>query len=189
MNMRSLLRRPSFVIAALILVAVGVVWGVSAARANQPKTLDQRLYDVTSQIQCPACNGESVADSSSQVAADMRSVAREKLAAGQSEAQVVQYFRDHYGDTILESPPKQGFTLLIWWAPVLMLLAGLAVLWSIGREWRARAVMERPAGIGDATPVFSNQERDALRALLQRELDAEEGLTGTNMTTHREEVR
>lgn len=186
MSIRTLAKRPAFVVAVMALMVIGVVWCISAGRANGPKSLDQRLYDVTSQIQCPACNGESVANSSSQVAADMRSVAREKLLEGNSEAQVLQYFRNRYGDTILESPPKQGFTLLIWWAPVLMLIAGLVILWTVAREWRARASGDARRAATDERggELFTSDERDALRSLLRRELDAEEGFaTGRTLAS------
>lgn len=171
------LRRPSNLIAAVVFVAVGVFWAASAIHSARVQTLDQRVHDVASQIQCPACNGESVADSPSAIALSMRGVIRQKLTEGASEQEVLDYFQQRYGSGILESPPKQGFTSLIWLAPVLMFLAGLVVLGSVGREWRvARGAADlRPDDVSPDTDL-SDRERERYRRLLQRELDADEGL-------------
>ena len=188
----SLRRRPSVVWAFGILLAVALVWGVTAAHADQTRTLDQRTYDVASQIQCPVCNGESVADSGSGLAMQMRGVIREQLAAGQSEQQVISYFRERYGDTILESPPKQGFSSLIWVMPLVMLLAGLWIVVTLGREWQASRASASQAERGashlsatvpaddDAMDAvdLSEDEKRLLGALLRRELAVDEGLPG-----------
>jgi len=171
------LRRPANLIAAVVFVAVGVFWAASAIQSARAQTLDQRVHDVATQIQCPACNGESVADSPSAIALSMRGVIRQKLAEGASEQEVLDYFEQRYGSGILESPPKQGFTSLIWLAPVLMFLAGIVVLGSVGREWRVARVAAdlRPDDVSlDAD--LSDRERERYRRLLQRELDADEGL-------------
>ena len=180
MKLSTLLRRPSFAIALAILVIVAAVWTVTAIRAAQPESLDQRTYNVASQLQCPVCNGESVADASTQVAAEMRDVIRHKLSQGESEQQVLQYFHDNYGDTILENPPKQGFTMIIWAGPVVGLLVGLFLLRSVALHWRALAP-GAPGGMalalqgGEAT--LSDDDLRRYRARLRRELAAEDGDT------------
>jgi len=172
------LRRPSNLIAVVIFVAVGVFWAATAIQSARSQTLAQRAHDVASQLQCPACNGESVADSPSAIALSMRGVIHEKLAAGASEQDVLDYFQQRYGPGILESPPKQGFTSLIWLAPVLMFLAGIVVLGSVGREWRlARAAADLHVDDAPPEPDLSAPERERYRRLLQRELDADEGLS------------
>lgn len=185
-----LLRRPTFLIAVGVLVVIGGVWTVTAVSAAQPRTLDDRTLEVARQLQCPVCTGESVADSPSLAAADMRRLIRQQLAEGKSEQQVIEYFRTVYGDTILESPPKSGFTSLIWLTPLLMLLAGGVVVWTLAREWRAQAsetqTTPRERGAtNESLPVpfdgpfdepLAEDERRALRAILLRELAAEEGL-------------
>lgn len=182
MKLQTLLRRPSVLAAALILVAVAAVWSVTVVRAVQPKTLDQRTYEVASQLQCPVCNGESVADSSSPIAQTMRDLIHQKLAAGESEQQVIQEFQQRYGDTILEKPPMQGFTLLIWLGPVVMLLAGLALLRSVARAWSASQVAGAASEHGGSVGAdvgeddgLSDAERERYLAVLRREIEIEEG--------------
>jgi cytochrome c-type biogenesis protein CcmH len=146
--------------------------------ATQPQSLDQRAHNVASQLRCPSCNDETVADASTPVANQMRAVIREKLAAGESEQQVLADFRASYGDSILASPPPSGFTLIIWIGPLLMLLAGISVVVSAGRDWRSMAA-PAVAAEGEAVPADDSDddpERERLRAMLRRELAAEEGL-------------
>lgn len=175
---RGLLRRPSTLVALGLVLALGVVWGVTLFRAAQPKTLDQRTYEVASQLQCPICHGESVADSPSGLASEMRALIRQKLSQGESEQQVIQYFESRYGDTILEAPPAQGFTLLMWLPPALMLALGAYVVFVLGREWAAQPAMATAPPDGDAEALdLSDEERQRLRETLLREMEDEEGMS------------
>lgn len=179
MNAPRWLRRPSVLVALALLLGVAVVWGVTLAQAAQPKSLDQRTYEVASQIQCPVCNGESVADSPSGLANEMRGVIRQKLAHGESEQQVIQYFEARYGDTILERPPAQGFTLMIWLPPVLLLALGAYLVFTLGREWSAARVTAPSGAAEDASAALdlSDDERRRLRETLLREMEQDEGLS------------
>jgi cytochrome c-type biogenesis protein CcmH len=170
-----LLRRPSFLAALVILLLVGTVWGVTAARAAQARTLEQHTHDIAAQLQCLVCNGESAADSPSPFAQQVRAIIRHKLEQGESDQQILDYFHQHYGDAILETPPAQGFTLLIWLGPLLMLLAGIVLLTSVAREWRV-VKLAPVSAVEDEAGDLSDEELGRYRALLRRELDAEEGM-------------
>ena len=67
---------------------------------------------------CPVCNGESVADSSTPIAQQMRSVIRQDVQAGQSDDQIIAAFRASYGDSILLRPPFDSFPAIIWFVKV-----------------------------------------------------------------------
>ncbi len=176
---RAMLRKPSVLVGIVALLALAIVWGVLLFRAAQPPTLDERVHDVASQIQCPVCNGESVADSPSGLAAEMRGLIRQKLAQGESEQQVIQYFESRYGDTILEAPPKSGFTTLIWLPPVLMLLVGGYLVFVVGKEWsvpQVSGVVAATSADDDEALDLSDEERRRLRETLLRELERDEGI-------------
>ena len=175
-NWRSWLRRPSVLVALGLLLALALVWGITLFQANQPKSLDQRAHEVASQLQCPICNGESVADSPSGLASEMRSLIRQKLAQGESEQQVIQYFESRYGDTILESPPAQGFTLMIWLPPVLILALGAYVVFVLGREWGAAPAVAQASPEDEALDL-SDDERRRLREALLHEMEQDEGMS------------
>ncbi|HZC04194.1 MAG TPA: cytochrome c-type biogenesis protein [Ktedonobacterales bacterium] len=173
---RGWLRRPSVLVALGLLLALALVWGITLVRAAQPKSLDARTHEVASQLQCPICNGESVADSPSGLASEMRALIRQKLAQGESEQQVIQYFEARYGDTILEQPPVQGFTLMIWLPPVLMLGLGAYVIFVLGREWSATPALATTEQ-EDEPLDLSDEERRRLRETLLREMEQDEGMS------------
>lgn len=106
-----------------------------AAQSN----VESRVQHIASQLQCPVCDNESVADSPSDLAAEMRQLIHEKVKQGQSDQQILNYFVDQYGEKILLDPPKQGFGLLAWAQPVLVVLIGaLLVAFGISRWTRSR---------------------------------------------------
>jgi cytochrome c-type biogenesis protein CcmH len=185
--MKLIIRKPTFWVSLALVLGVAAVWTVTVVRASQPKTLDQRTYEVASQLQCPVCHGESVADAPSPLAQEMRSLIREDLSSGMSEQQVIAYFHERYGDQILETPPTTGFTLLIWLGPLLVLLFGATMLVGVVRDSRRyHAVAGSPAEsglpveptedrlIGDAGGLHP-AERERYQALLLAEMDALEG--------------
>src|SRR6266536_6637219 len=132
--MKQVQRRPLF-IALAVLAIVGAVWSYVFLQNPPPPPLDQRVHDVASQLKCPICQGESVADSPSQLAQQMRGVIRQQLQSGRSDQQVIQYFVDRYGQQIVWSPPWQGFMLLAWLVPIALLLGGAVLLFMVLRDW------------------------------------------------------
>lgn len=169
MSWKHVLRNRSLLGALAVLLVVAIAWGSAMATAR-PATLDDRANEVASQLQCIPCQGESVADSPILWAADVRATIRARLRRGESEQQVVQYFVSVYGEPIRQDPPKSGFNLLMWLAPVVMLLAGLFVVVSVARQWRAA----RPATEAADPELEGVTETDLeqYRALLAAELDA-----------------
>ncbi len=169
-------RRPLYLcLAALAIIAS--VWLWLAFAVPRPETLDQQVRDVASQLRCPVCQGESVADAPSTLAQQMRSVIRAQLASGKSKQQVIQYFLSRYSaQDIVWSPPWQGFTLLAWLVPIVLLLAGLALLVFIWRDWRLQSAILSPdnapemLGIAEDNSPPNDLEMAAYRARLEQEL-------------------
>lgn len=159
-----------------LLVLVGAAWVSVLLSGPHARTLDQQVYDVAAQLQCPVCQHESAGDSSAAIAQQMRQVIRQQLQAGRSEQQVLRYFADHYGEHILLTPPPQGFVLLAWLMPVFLLLAGLGLLRLVLRDWRLRARLQARVGEDErddeafvSDPAFAEE-----RARLEHELAADQ---------------
>ena len=131
-------KRTMFLLLGLVAL-VAALWSFLALNASAHKTLDQQMYEVGSQLKCPVCQSESVADSPSLIAQQMRGVIRQQLQSGKSEQQVIQYFTNTYGDQIAWSPPWQGFTLLAWLVPIALVVVGAGLLFFTLREWRTSA--------------------------------------------------
>ena len=98
--------------------------------------IDAGVRRIGLQLQCPVCEGESVADSPSGLASDMRGVIRSKLLAGESDQQIMDEFVASYGDSILTEPPKRGISLGVWVGPVVGVGLGVALVSTLLRSWR-----------------------------------------------------
>jgi cytochrome c-type biogenesis protein CcmH len=156
-------RRPLFLVVGVLLI-IAATWLLLLVNASTHKTLDERVLEVGAQLRCPICQGESVADSPSFLAKEMRQVIREQLGEGKSEQKVIQYFIRRYGSQIAWSPPWQGFSLLAWLVPIVLLLAGVGLLVMIVLNWRTSAVHILPS----SPRTFPGSPRNLLRQQLVR---------------------
>ena len=157
-----------------IVVILAAIWSYVLLVAPARETLDQRVHDVASQLKCPVCQGESVADSPSTISQQMRGVIRQQLQQGQSEQQIIQYFVSRYGNTILWSPPKQGFTILAWIIPVAILLSGALLLVLVLRGWLNIGRTTRQAEDESDGGQLDSDELQQFQAQLEQELVADD---------------
>jgi cytochrome c-type biogenesis protein CcmH len=167
-------RRPLLLLLTVVAL-VGAVWSYILITAPPQETLDQRVYDVASQLKCPVCQSESVANSSATIAQQMRGVIRQQLQEGKSEQEVLQYFASRYGEQILWSPPQRGFSLLAWLVPIGMLFIGASLLFFILRDWQMKG--HKAPGTGEAELAqIDEAELKQYRQRLERELAEEDAL-------------
>lgn len=89
-----------------------------------------KVYDISNELMCPVCQGQTVAESNSQLALSMKEVVRIKVSEGKSKEEILDYFILQYGDTILAKPPIRGFNLLLWILPPGILVLSI-LLWVI----------------------------------------------------------
>jgi len=175
-------RRSRFLLMAIgaTLAVVLAIWSFVFLTNPPTRTLDQRVQDVASQLKCPICQGESVADSPSLLAKQMRGVIRQQLQSGKSEQEVIQYFEARYGEQIVWSPPWQGFTLLAWLVPIALLLGGTILLFFVLRSWRTLSPTSSADLTDDDAKLENIDEADLerYRAQLERELAAEDSIFG-----------
>lgn len=114
-----------------------------AGRATS--VLDHRTREVASELRCPVCQGESIQESPSPLAQEMKGVVREQLAAGKTPDEVKAYFVARYGEWILLRPSADGVNVLLYWLPPLVLVAGIAVVLIVARRWTRAGAAVRPA--------------------------------------------
>jgi cytochrome c-type biogenesis protein CcmH len=118
--------------AALLALAAGCA-AVSASEAAND-ALDARVARLSEELRCLVCRNQSLADSDAELARDLKRELREQLAAGRSEEEVRDYLVQRYGDFVLYRPPLKASTALLWAGPLLLPLAGLALLWTRRRR-------------------------------------------------------
>ncbi|WP_374660517.1 cytochrome c-type biogenesis protein [Inhella sp.] len=94
-----------------------------------------RTQALSSQLRCLVCQNQTIADSQAPLAVDLKNQVREQLQAGRSDAEILRYMTDRYGDFVLYKPPLQTNTALLWAGPALLMggaLLGLA--WVLRRR-------------------------------------------------------
>lgn len=117
---------------------------------------EARARALFSQVRCLVCQNESIDDSDAELAADLRKVVREQIAAGRSDAQVKTFLTDRYGEFVLLAPRFSVANAPLWFAGLAVVLAGLGLLVS---RWRRREV----------TQDLNSEEESRLAALLDDE--------------------
>lgn len=120
--------------AAVVVVVVAVAGAANSARA-QDQDLEARTTAVASTLRCPVCQGESIQDSPSELARQMRAVVRDRLRAGETPEQVKAYFASRYGEWILLEPRMTGLNILLYVLPVVLVVGGIAIVVILVRRW------------------------------------------------------
>jgi cytochrome c-type biogenesis protein CcmH len=100
--------------------------------------LELRARALSADLRCPVCRNESIDESSADIARDLRLMLRERLVAGDSDAQAMQFLVDRYGEYILLNPRVEGANILLWFAaPIMLFLTGTIALITIRKRSRA----------------------------------------------------
>lgn len=117
--------------AAILSVVAGAVLA-GAAFAVEPDevladpALEARARALDAQLRCVVCQSQSIGDSDAPLAKDMRILVRDRLSAGDTDAETMAYLVDRYGDYVLLKPPVQTNTLALWLFPAVILIGGAA---------------------------------------------------------------
>jgi len=145
---------------AALLLALAVAAPAGAIEPQEQLTdpaLEARARTLGQELRCLVCQNESIDDSNADLARDLRRIVRERLTAGDTDDQVVGFITARYGDYVLLRPPLRPGTLVLWFGPVVLLFAAIALL--ILRRRR------RPA----EAPPLSPEENQRLARLLDEE--------------------
>lgn len=128
------------------MIALVLIGALAAAPLSDPK-LEARALALDQEIRCVQCQSEPIAQSTADIAADMRRLVRERVAAGDSDEQIRAYFRARYGDFVLFRPPMDYRTWALWGTPLALLGFGFAAVWAnrrrVGEEILAPEESER----------------------------------------------
>lgn len=119
---------------ALLLCLVTPALAVSPDEMLADPALEQRARDISAGLRCLVCQNQSIDDSDAELARDLRILVRERLVAGDSNAQVEQYLVDRYGEYVLLNPRLNNHTLILWIAAPLLLALGVAGLLAAMRR-------------------------------------------------------
>lgn len=122
------------VVAVLATAVLGTPPAI-AQDALPDSVLEARTTAVAATLRCPVCQGESIQDSPSELAQQMRAVVRDRLRAGESPEQIKAYFVSRYGEWILLEPRMTGLNILLYALPVVLVIGGIALVVVLVRKW------------------------------------------------------
>lgn len=138
----------------------GPVFAVQPDEVLKDPALEKRAREISTGLRCLVCQNQSIDDSDAQLAKDLRLLVRERLVAGDTDAQVHDFLVQRYGEFVLLKPTFGTHTLLLWLTPALVLILG-----GIG-AYVAMRRRPKPAAALDA------EEQRALEDLLKRDQGA-----------------
>ena len=129
------------------------------------ESIDDQVRSIAHQLRCPTCQGLSVKESEAGLSENMKSKIRKMLTEGKSEEEILTFFVERYGEWILRSPQKKGFNLLLWLAPVFLIL--------LTAGWLIRSLLKRPqiSAQKTASPLSAKEKAAIDKDLEHFELD------------------
>jgi cytochrome c-type biogenesis protein CcmH len=154
------MRRGTSLLAALlgVLVTVGGAAGQSTQEGLLPDARTGPLADsaqearatrLAAELRCPVCQGLSIQDSPSPLAQQMKDLIRSQIVDGRSDDEIRNYFVSKYGEWVLLEPRAEGFNLLVYVLPALLLLGGVGFIVLAVRRWTTPADGSEADGAAD----------------------------------------
>ena len=138
-----------------LLLAVSPAFALTPDEQLKDPALEARARVISAQLRCLVCQNQSIDDSEAPLAKDLRTLVREQLTAGKSDAQVLDYVVERYGQFVLLKPRFEPETLILWGTPfAVLLIAGVALFLRRGRTQ-----------VAPETPLSEDEKRALERAL------------------------
>ena len=127
-----------------------------AVPTEKDAVVASRVVKLSEKLRCLVCQNQTIADSNAELADDLRRQIREQVAAGKSDAEILDYMVARYGDFVLYEPPLKATTILLWAGPALLLVLGFV---GLARVLRARREET------EAPPLTDDERTHAARLL------------------------
>lgn len=132
-----------YLILCLSLVLALPVLAVQPDEVLSDPALEARAREISKVLRCPVCQGETIDESNAPISRDLRLYLRERLVAGDSDAEAIQNVTDRFGEYVLFAPPARGINWLLYLAGPVMALLALVIGWRFIRSRSEAEVDER----------------------------------------------
>lgn len=142
---------------ALTLLAVPAGAALDPSEVLEDPALEARARGLSAELRCMVCQNQSIDDSNAELARDLRVLVRERILAGDSDAEVIDYVVSRYGEFVLLRPPFSMRNAALWASPVLLILGGGGFIFFATRNRRRQEVAK-----------LSEEEDRKLKELLER---------------------
>jgi cytochrome c-type biogenesis protein CcmH len=120
----------------VLMMAASAAWAVQPDEIMSDPVKEARARDLSRELRCMVCQNQSIDDSEAPLAKDLRILVRERIAAGDSNAQVIDFIVARYGEFVLLKPRLNSHTWILWLLPPLVLAGGGIALWMQARRRR-----------------------------------------------------
>ena len=156
-------------VAILFVLLMVLLQSLAGCIREEDITLEQRAHQLSGELMCPVCDGQTIDGSSAQIAIDMRLKVRELLEEGNTNAEIRDYFVVRYGEEILAAPGRSGFSLLAWVMPIIIVggLIGIALVTI--RNMR-KATLQPVASTPTAPPSSGDSDLSEFLAKVDEDL-------------------
>lgn len=128
-------------IRSVFLALIGALIFSSAALADNENSYQfdneqqrETYHQLTKELRCPKCQNQNISDSQAPLAEDMRDRTYQMLKEGQSREQIIDFMVARYGDFVHYQPPFTAVTSILWWGPVVIVVIGLILAFSLTRK-------------------------------------------------------
>jgi cytochrome c-type biogenesis protein CcmH len=121
-------------LALILCLLASPLWAVQPDEVLDDPILEQRAREISAGLRCPVCRNESIDESNAALSRDIRLLVRERLVAGDTDRQAVDFIVARYGEYVLLRPDASGANIVLWLAAPALLLAGLGVGWATIRR-------------------------------------------------------
>ncbi|MEM9256181.1 MAG: cytochrome c-type biogenesis protein [Pseudomonadota bacterium] len=111
-------------------------WPVVETYEFSDPTLEERYQTLTEELRCPKCQNQNIAESDAPIARDLRAMLHKELEEGASDSDILDSMVARYGEFVRYRPKFGGSTLVLWLAPIALLLGGIALVWTTLRNRR-----------------------------------------------------
>ena len=123
-------------LAIILLFLASPLWAVDPNEILDDPVLEERARSLSQELRCPVCRNESIDESNATLAQELRIVLRERIVAGDTDQQALDFMVARYGEFVMLRPDARGANLILWLAAPAMLLIALIVGWSTIRAKR-----------------------------------------------------
>lgn len=118
----------------ILMLLAAPLWAVEPGEMLDDPVLERRAREISQGLRCPVCRNESIDESNASLSQELRVVLRERLVAGDSDQQAVDYMVARYGEYVLLRPDATGANLILWLAAPALLLLALGIGWATIRR-------------------------------------------------------
>jgi cytochrome c-type biogenesis protein CcmH len=150
----------TFIIGLLLVLCAGPVLAVDPLERLKDPALEARAREISAGLRCLVCQNQSIDDSDASLAKDLRLLVRQQLQKGESNEQVIDYVVARYGEFVLLKPRLHLNTILLWFAPIVLVIGGILL---------ASRVMRRPQPEGPARPLTPEEQAELQSVLSSAE--------------------